>query len=133
MTIVDIDAALSAKLLATATVTALVSTRIYGGQAPAKTALPYIVFNSASGLFDNTTPHQDVNHVYRVAAVATTRAAAYAIIAACHDALHHNSLSLSGWRTFMVVQENIITLVDNLEGTQIYRVIADFRIRASVN
>lgn len=133
MTIVDLDAALSTKLLATSSVTALVSTRIYGGQAPAKTTLPYLVFQSASGMFDNTTPHQDMNNLYRLTAVASTRAAAYAIIAACHDALHHNSLSLSGWTTFQLVQENILSFVDNVEGTLFFRVVGEYRIRASVN
>lgn len=135
MTIANLDAALYTKLIAASGVTALVSTKIYNLQAPAKTVCPYIVFNLASGLMDNTTPHQDMNSVYRVAGVATNPnglQSAYAIIAACHDALHHQTLSISGWTSFMMVHEGLITDIIDIEGTQYFRVIADFRIRASL-
>jgi len=133
MTIANIDAALYSKLIAASGVTALVSTKIYNLQAPAGATLPYIVFGMGSGLLDNRTPHQDLNHVYRIASWASTLLSAYTIQAAIHDALHHQSLSISGWNTFMVVQENLNTFIENIEGTQCFRVIGDYRIRASLS
>lgn len=133
MSLANIDAALYTKLVAASGVTALVSTKIFNLQAPADTALPYIVFNLGSGLLDNQTPHQDLNHVYRIAAWATTLLSAYTIQAAVHDALHHQSLTISGWSTFMVVQERMNTFIENIDGTQLFRVIGDYRIRASIN
>ncbi len=141
MTIANVDAGLYTKLTGASALTTLVGRdtsnnwKIYNSQAPANTVLPYVVFNLASGLLDNTTPHQDLNHVYRVAALATNPnglLSAYTIQVAVHDALHHQSLSISGWTTFMVVNERINTFVDNVDGTQIFRVIGDYRIRASI-
>lgn len=134
MTLPNLDAALYSKLANTAAITALVSTRIYNLQAETGAAYPYIVFNLASGLPDNSTAHQDMNSVYRIAAVAATPELAYPIIAAVHDALHMQPIAISGgWTNFWIAQEGLNILVENLEGTQIYRVVAEFRIRASLS
>lgn len=134
MTVPNIDAGLYAKLVATSALTALVSTRIYNLQAPQGTTIPYVIFYLASGLPDNRTPHQDMNSIYRVECVSNiSLSAAYAIQTAVHNALHRSTLTITGWSVFQMQQENQAHFIDNVEGLQVWRVIGDYRIRASLS
>ena len=132
MTLPNLDEALYTKLVATSGVIALVSTKIFNLQAPANTALPYVVFGLASGLPDNSTPHQDYTAIYRIAGWATTLLDAYTIVDAVHNALHKQPFTVSGWSIFQIKEERRNTFIENVDGTQLFRVIGDYRIRASL-
>lgn len=136
----NIGAGLYAKLIATSTVTTLVSTRIYHQQAPQGTLYPYLVFNSASGLLDNTSPHQDVNTVWRVKVVAKRMATlsgtvgAWNVLDAVHGALHRGTISVSGWSVMKLEEINRVELpVELLVGEQIFSAVSDYRIRLSLS
>lgn len=125
-----VETALYATLSGNSGVAALVSTRIYNPQAPAGVDLPYLLFYLASGLMPNQSPRLDINDVYRVEAVGSTRAQAEAVFNAAFTALHLQALTLTGWTNYWLACERRTILIDNLEGRQFFRRIGDFRIKA---
>lgn len=125
-----VETALYTTLSGNSGVLAGVGTRIYNPQAPAGTGLPYLLFYLASGLMPNWTPALFVDDVYRVEAVGRTRAEAESVFNAAFTALHLQTLTISGWSNYWTACEQIVTRVDIIEGTQFYRRIGDFRIKA---
>lgn len=129
----DVETALYSKLSGTAALTALVGTttpRIYNPQAPANTTLPYCIFYLASGLMPNQSPRLDINNVYRIEGVGSTRAQAEDVFEAVFTALHLQTLSLTGWGVYWMVLESARSMVENVDGTQYFRRIAEIRIKA---
>ena len=131
----DIEQALYTKLAATAGVTSLVggtvSPRIYSHQAPANVSRPYLLYYEASTVIPNRTPHHDIDSVYRVEAVADTRAGAEALRGASYTALHNQALTVSGFANYQLEADGARALLDNVDGKQVYRRITDIRIRLS--
>jgi len=71
-----------------------------------------------------------INLVYRVEAIAETKAGAVALDSAISSALHEQELTISGWQNYVLDRENTYRPpVENLEGRQVYRVGAYYRIR----
>lgn len=126
----NVDAALYTKVTGDAGVAALVGTRVYYGQAPAGSEMPRVIFAWAGGGEQNTCPRRMINLVYRVEAIAETKAGAVALDSAISSALHEQELTISGWQNYVLDRENTYRPpVENLEGRQVYRVGAYYRIR----
>ena len=126
----DIDAALYTKLTNDAALAGLVGTKVYYGQAPQGTARPYVIFAPAGGGEVNATKRRMINEVYRVEFVANTKAEAVAGDSAISGALHEQELSISGWDVYDVQRESkYAPPVENLEGVQVWRRGAYYRIR----
>jgi len=102
---VSIEAALYSYLSGVSAVTALVSTRIYPGQAPEATAKPYIVHHRISGRrFPSVTgPSGMVRARIQIDIVAATRASALAVF----EVLRNN---LDGWRQATMVSEYVLSI-----------------------
>ena len=126
----DVETALYSALTGASALTTLVSTRIYNPQAPANSTIPYVVFYLASGLMPNQSPRLDINNVYRIEGVGSTRAQAENVFKAIFTALHLQTLSITGWGTYWLACEGVRSLVENAEGNQYYRRIGDFRLKA---
>ena len=126
-----VETALYSTLSGNSGVIAAVGARIYNPQAPAGTALPYVLFYLASGLMPNQSPRLDVHDVYRIEAVGETRAQAEAAFNAAFAALHLTTLAVTGWSNHWTACERRVSLVDNIEGVQFHRRIGDFRIMAA--
>ena len=132
----DIDKGIYAKLTGTAAVTGLVGPAVYYGQAPATTAMPYIVFLPAGGGEDNTTQRRTKTVVYMIEGVAATKAAALAIDSAVSGALHEQRITLDadGWSNYALNRESDYRPpVENVEGRQVWRVGAYYRVRVSAD
>lgn len=131
-TLPSIDQAVYSKLSAAASLASLVSTRIAESQAPSGWALPYIIFYQASQVLPNDTPRDDINTVYRVEAVAGTRAAAEALHQAIYAVMHNESLTITGWSNYWTRCIGVIKPpVENVEGKQYHRRVGEYRIRAA--
>lgn len=125
----DLDAALYGKLSGDATIITLVGTRISYMQAPPKQTLPYIIYYEAATNFPNDHKGERGNSVYRVEAVASTRASALAIGQAVYDALHLQSLTLSGWQMWWLAIEQKVQLSDTVNGIEYHRIVQNVRVR----
>lgn len=126
-----VEAALFSRLATDAGVTARVGQRIYNLQAPSGEPRPYLVFYLASGLLPRLTARLDTNDVYRVEAVADTRAAAEALRGAVFAALDSQPLTLAGFSNYWLKAERTTTLTETRDGQQIWRYITDYRVRTS--
>lgn len=126
----DIEGALFHQLISDNAVTALVELRIFNQQAPADTPAPYVVFYTAGGGISSDTPRQAVNWVVRIEGIATSRATAQAVQWAVFAALHLKAVTLAGWGNYWLACEQITTLVETVEGSQYWRYIADYRLKA---
>lgn len=131
----DIDQALYTALCAGTAVTMQVggttAPRIYNHQAPAGVSRPFILFYEASTVVPNRTPHHDLDSLYRVEVVADTRATAEAIRGATYAALHRQTLTVSGYSNYQLEATRNTSLVDNIDGKQVFRRVMDVRIRLS--
>lgn len=126
----DIETALYSKLTTTGG-TALWSTRVYEGQAPQGTALPYVVFFHVAGGDENISPSRIVDVRYQVDCWAESRADARLGGDYLEAALHNGTLNISGWSQIGCEQTTLRSSVENVQGKQFYRRGADYRIRMS--
>lgn len=126
-----VEAALFGRLASDTGVTARVGQRIFNLTAPAGEPRPHIIFYLGSGQLPRLTPRLDTNDVYRLEAVADTRAAADALRAAIFAALDGKALTLAGASNWWLMAERTVTLVETREGKQIWRYITDYRVRTS--
>jgi hypothetical protein len=129
----DTDTALYSKLTGASAVTNYVSTRVYDTEAPRGAAFPYLIFNLASGLTPNIIGDEMYNAVYRVTAVSVTSALhARQVAHAAFDALHEQTLTLSGWTNYHTQVEQELKFTDNdASGEKVWRHVLDVRILAS--
>lgn len=127
----DVARAVYGLLIADPGVSALVGDRIFNMLAPSGAARPHIIFYLGSGLLDRSTPRLDGNDVYRVEAVADTRQAADTLHRAIWAALDGAELSIDGFSNFWTAGERQVTLTETREARQVWRYIADYRIRTS--
>ena len=126
----DISKALFEKLTGTGAVTALVSTRIYDQYVPLGIARPYVVFYHAGGGPGNTVPRETIDTVFRVEAVGEDNPTTKAVFNAVFAALHGQTLTISGWSNYWTKVDGVRTLVDQVDGKQLHRRMADVQIKA---
>lgn len=125
-----IETALYGVLSSDSAILALVDNRLYAGQAPPQTNLPYLVFQWVDGALESTSPRPSFNFTYRIDCVATTRAQAAQGAALVLAALHHQPLSIAGWSHYDTHADKWFSDITNLEGEQFHLVGAEFKIRA---
>lgn len=128
-----IEAGLFAKLSANANLTALVSTRIYEGAAPASTPVPFVRFAFISGGDDNEAPRRGEDIVMQVECFAATRAEARNGAGYIDEALLASELTITGWSNWRTLAEGRVVLTEEFEGQQVYRRGARYRISADKN
>jgi len=127
----NIDAGLYAKLTGDAALSVLVGSKVYYGQAPAGTALPYVIFAPVGGGEENLTPRRMISQVWRVEAVAATKAASVSIDSAISAALHEREITIVGWSNWSLRRETMYAPpTENAQGVQIWRRGAYYRVRA---
>lgn len=113
-------------------ITALGGTLIYNQQAPQNPGARYCVFQWQGGGDANESPTRMRNVLYTVRGIATTRAAAGSIDAAIDNALHKQTLTVSGWTNIYCHRETDINFIEQDAGGVnkyhaggIYRIIID--------
>lgn len=131
MALPGLDAAVRAKLVGASGVTALVGQKVYNLQAPAGGTLPYLIFYQASGIIPNLQPRDTLDYVFRVDCWSASGSGAIGLSGAVYDALHEQTLTLSGWTNYWMVCEQEQSLIQDVSGVQYYRRVWDVRIRAS--
>jgi len=108
--------------------------RLYWQLAPPDTEYPLVIFSLGAGNIPNMTPHDAVNWVYRITAIAQTRAAAEDVHNAVYTALHEQTLSVDGWDVYWMACERVaVPPVEVVDGHYYWRFAADYRIRACSN
>lgn len=129
----SLEAAIYTKLTGQASlITALGGTLIYNQIAPQPAAAKYCVFQWQGGGDANESPTRMREVLYTVRGVATTKAAAGSIDAAIDDALHKQTLTVTGWTNILCMRETDINFVEQDAGGvnrfhagAIYRIIID--------
>lgn len=106
-------------------------TAIYYQQAPADSALPYVVFSHYGGGPDNINPSDMHNNLVYVRAYASSPALAGSIDYQCYLRLHKQTLTVSaGYTNFGTHREmDVPPLVENSESGDIYASGGIYRIR----
>lgn len=108
------------------------STAIFFGQAPAGTALPYVVYSIAGGGNDNLTPTESADVTYTIKGVAGTAQAAGGIAGAIHAALHEVEPSAeSPWVIYNCRADAVFMYPENVDQEQFWHAGHNYRIRAS--
>lgn len=102
---------------------------IFDTQAPAGQSYPYVVFQYISGGDEALTDLDTRSEVWQVKAVTDDHATSGTLAAAIRDALHKQSLTISGWRHLWTLQTGHVWLVEALVHRQIYHAGGTFRIR----
>lgn len=129
----DVGGAIYTKLIGDGTLSALVGTKVYEIQAPQGVDPPYVIFVPAGGGEGNVTPRRSKNALFLVKGVAETRAGAVAVDSAISGALHLQELTVSGWHNYDVQRESHSSLVENLQGTQVWHKGAWYRVRLAAS
>lgn len=113
-------------------ITALGGTIIYNKQAPQPTPAKYCIFQWQGGGDLNESPTRMRELLYTVRGVATTQANALTIDGAIDDALHKQTLTVSGWTNIKCMRETDINFIEQDAGGvnryhagAIYRIIID--------
>lgn len=113
-------------------ITALGGTLVYNGIGPQNPGTKYLVYNWQGGGDANESPTRMRNVLYTVRGIATTKAAALAIDSAIDDALHNQTLTVSGWTNIQCQRTSDINFIEQDAGGVnrfhaggIYRVIID--------
>lgn len=125
-----VDTALYNKLNIPA-ITALLGgqSRIYKSIAPGGATLPYVIYAHDSGGDENETPTRNREVVYSVKAIAATASGAEQIDEQLDLALHHQTLSITGWTNFWMAREDDVVSAD----ASTHTVGGKYRIRISKN
>lgn len=121
------------KLVAQASlITALGGTLIYNAMAPQNPGSKYVVYNQQGGGDANESPTRMRDLLYQVKGIATTKAIASTIDSAIDDALHNQTLTVSGWTNIQLMRISDINFIEPDAGGVnryhaggIYRVIID--------
>lgn len=113
-------------------ITALGGTVIYNGIAPQPAPIKYCIYQWQGGGDSNESPTRMRELLYTVRGIATTMAAAGSIDAAIDDALHKQTLTVSGWTNIMCHRETDINFIEQdaagvnrFHAGAIYRIIID--------
>lgn len=130
MPITALETGLYNKLKASsALITELGGTVIYNKLAPQSPAAKYVIFQWQGGGEENDTPTRSRSVLYGVYGVANQQSEAAAIDSLIEDALHEQTLTITGWANYQCVRETDINVVDPNSGMVAkYRVGAIYRI-----
>lgn len=138
MTYPDIASALGAKLKATSAITTITSTRIYHLQAKDTTTYPVVVFFPGAEAWENITPRNSKDDIWRVRSTTkqdtgtyANQQGAYTLHQAVYNALHEQALTITGWTNFWMTCEREMKYPENTDGTQFWHFVWDVRIRIS--
>lgn len=129
----QLDTALYDVLSADTTLQSFVDDRIFAQQAPADTALPYVIFRWEQGGYIENNPRLALDAIYQVEGVATERAVAQSIAEICQVILATQALNLTDWSHFATTAQDWHSLVSTVEGLNFYQIGAAYRIRADKN
>ncbi len=113
-----------------AAVTDLATGGIWDTNAPKDTSYPYVIFQHSAGGDENLTKSRMRSVVYIVKAVSNVKNTAADISEKIDDALHHQTLTVTGYTNFWTARQQdfrIGELTDN--GIMIYHVGGFYRIR----
>lgn len=130
-----VEIALFSTLTGATALTSLLSgtAAVYNQQAPQQASPPYVVFGLNGGGDDNDNPHRAKSLVYSVKAVGTAGFAnAGSIDAQIDAALHHATLSPSGWTNFWTARESDFRFVEtptDAGGRRFYHAGGLYRVR----
>lgn len=135
-TLPDVKTAVYNKLAGASALTALIggsaNPRIYHRQAPSGADRPYVLFDLASGLKPNQSPHDDINWVYRVGAWDDDSAQAEAVHNVIYSVLHQQKLSISGWTNYWTACDQVsYPPSEDVDGHHFFQVVGDYRVKAS--
>lgn len=115
--------------LTTAAGTAIWGTRVFANQGTAAVTYPYVNFFYVSGGDDNQNPAGSFDVEYQVECWGTVLSQARQGHTYINQALHHQTLTISGATNFWTVQRGLISSVENVDGKQIWRRGATYQIR----
>lgn len=90
----------------------------------------YVLLEYAAGGGDNTAPRRAFDIVLRIVGVSTVQQTARDIAGYIDDALHEQSLTISGWAVYDCQREDFYNDSDTEGGETFYRKGAFYRIRA---
>lgn len=131
----DLNTAIFGRLAGgTALTTALGGTAVYFQVAPEGKALPYVVFDWASRLDENESPHRTVNMLAYIRAYASTPVQASALDAEIDTLMHNKPLTITGVSSnFWCAREMSFDLVEGDPSTRkVYSCGAEYRIRIDI-
>jgi len=125
-----IDKAIYDKLVSDDNVQDLVGNDVYMLAAPSGVNEDYILYRQIAGGFEHTSPRPEIDVIYRIEGVASSRQNADEIASAIYHALHDQRLPIEGWNNYDTAGGGWYTLIDNVGGYTTYRVGGMYRIRA---
>lgn len=105
--------------------------RIYADQAKADATAPYVVFFLVSGGDENDHAAGSFDVRYQVECWSTVVSQARSGATYIQQALHHQTLTISGCTNFWTVQTRLVRSVENVDGVQWYRRGGEYQIRGS--
>ena len=113
MTTTALETGLFGKLSTdSALVTALGGTLIYNKLAPQGTTGSYVVFQWQGGGPENDTPRESTSVLYTVRCIADTQAAAATLAGLVDNALHKQTLTISGHNNYWTAKEQELNLLE---------------------
>jgi uncharacterized protein DUF3168 len=119
------------KLAGTAGITAVVSTRIYFGEAPLEAAFPHIVFSLNAGGSTNRSPRDEFDVTLTVKCVAAKASTAAQVADLIRGALHNADLTLeSPWNAYRCQHDAVFQYIENKERVQYHHAGGTYRVRA---
>lgn len=131
MALPNINAALYTTLTGNGAVSAIVSTKVYNLKNEAQTAVPYIVFYMAASNVMNINPSQLHSYLYRVDCWQTSAKLARTLASAVFDALHLQTLTVSGNTNYWTAVESELAMSETQDNTEYYRHILNVRIKTT--
>lgn len=105
--------------------------QVYADQASAKAVAPYVVFFYVAGGDENVNPSGSFDVRYQVECWSTVVGTARSGATYIQQALHHQTLTISGCTNFWTVQTRLVRSVENVDGVQWYRRGGEYQIRGS--
>lgn len=104
-------------------------TAIFDTRAPMGQAYPFVVFQYVAGGYENLDDLDSRNELWQVKVVTDNHAQAESIAGALHTALHHQTLTVTGWQHLWTAQEDQVWMVETAARRQILHAGGLFRIR----
>lgn len=129
MSLPNLNKALYEALVGNGAVAAIVGTKVYNTQVTANVTPPYLVYYLVSGYSMNWVAHDIFSYTYRVDAWQTTAKLARTLSEAVFDALHQQTLTVSGFNNYWMAVHREQSFIENVSGSQWYRHVLDIEIK----
>ena len=129
----SIHTALYSALSNHANLIGLVGNRIHALQAPLGTNPPYVIFQPVDADWTAASPRPALDVRYRVVCIATTQPPAEQGAGYIYDALHGQTLTITGWHNYDTALVESLAKIENAEGAVYYKIGGVYRIRADEN